>query len=607
MSLPLHRWMGLALVWLGASLVSAGGATGDRAAAVDRHEPGTAPRAVVVSRGAGGAVDVAMLVQAAGAQVVKQPAFGNSVPVPRHVDRQDPVQSFAVLTPLGPLVIRARMTIDGKPFREATEAIVDNLLRVIGADGENKVAWEEAMRQPRFTLGRLGMASFAGLNLNPQQREQLLQQQKQQIAQWIKTFDADGDTLVDRYEVRLMVARLFNGAALIPNTMAAFRNTTVDLFTLLDADKDGSLSADEIDAAPQRLKSLDADDNDLLYVQELGVNPAGAAGGQPAAMSLVPLGGLMDADALLAALVQRYGDAQQQVTAKTLRLPGLFAALDANQDGHLDPPEAQRLDSVPPHAELAIDFEGGGVSRIKCLATADTLQHSLPDGGGVLLTAAGLRVHVTTGELSTRQYNDALAQQQVARLDKNNNGYLEADEIDNDSSRQMVAAWDVDGDGRVYPKEIAAYYESLQAPAMASIWATATVDHNALFRTLDETGDRRLSLREMRTAATRLRTLDANGDGQLTAEEVPVTMQVTLSRGGFSGYGYTLGTRDRLPGGGGSLPAAQGPEWFVRMDRNGDGDVTLKEFLGTEEQFRKLDRNGDGFIERSEAEAASKP
>jgi Ca2+-binding EF-hand superfamily protein len=47
------------------------------------------------------------------------------------------------------------------------------------------------------------------------------------------------------------------------------------------------------------------------------------------------------------------------------------------------------------------------------------------------------------------------------------------------------------------------------------------------------------------------------------------------------------------------------PEWFTRMDRNGDGDLTLKEFLGDKEQFQSLDSNQDGFIEPKEAQAAA--
>jgi len=41
--------------------------------------------------------------------------------------------------------------------------------------------------------------------------------------------------------------------------------------------------------------------------------------------------------------------------------------------------------------------------------------------------------------------------------------------------------------------------------------------------------------------------------------------------------------------------------WFARMDRNGDGDVSLKEFLGPLDLFRKLDADGDGLISAAEA------
>jgi hypothetical protein len=41
------------------------------------------------------------------------------------------------------------------------------------------------------------------------------------------------------------------------------------------------------------------------------------------------------------------------------------------------------------------------------------------------------------------------------------------------------------------------------------------------------------------------------------------------------------------------------------MDRNGDGEVSPREFLGTPEDFRKIDTNGDGLIDAEEAERAS--
>jgi hypothetical protein len=40
------------------------------------------------------------------------------------------------------------------------------------------------------------------------------------------------------------------------------------------------------------------------------------------------------------------------------------------------------------------------------------------------------------------------------------------------------------------------------------------------------------------------------------------------------------------------------------MDRNRDGDVSRREFLGTREQFERLDRDHDGLIGPGEADAA---
>jgi hypothetical protein len=40
------------------------------------------------------------------------------------------------------------------------------------------------------------------------------------------------------------------------------------------------------------------------------------------------------------------------------------------------------------------------------------------------------------------------------------------------------------------------------------------------------------------------------------------------------------------------------------MDRNNDGDVSLREFLGPLQRFRELDTNGDGLISPAEADKA---
>jgi hypothetical protein len=44
-----------------------------------------------------------------------------------------------------------------------------------------------------------------------------------------------------------------------------------------------------------------------------------------------------------------------------------------------------------------------------------------------------------------------------------------------------------------------------------------------------------------------------------------------------------------------------GLAWFFQMDRNHDGDVSWREFLGSRQAFRRLDTDGDGLISIDEA------
>ena len=109
----------------------------------------------------------------------------------------------------------------------------------------------------------------------------------------------------------------------------------------------------------------------------------------------------------------------------------------------------------------------------------------------------------------------------------------------------------------------------------------------------------RLGAREISSVGERIERLDVNADGRVTSEEMPAMFVATFGLGiaGYGGYSAPP-TPPRT-----TAAAGQGPEWFTRMDRNGDGDLSLKEFLGTGSDFKNLDANGDGFLEAKEATA----
>src|SRR5262249_34644604 len=127
----------------------------------------------------------------------------------------------------------------------------------------------------------------------------------------------------------------------------------------------------------------------------------------------------------------------------------------------------------------------------------------------------------------------------------------------------------------------------------------------------DTNDDGRLSLRELRNAVKLLGEYDKDGDGCLSLSEIPRT-GVAAFRMGPSDNASPLNGRIvvAFPGGRpqpNQPPApAKGPAWFVKMDRNGDGDVSRREFIGTDEQFKAIDTDGDGLISLEEAEAYDK-
>ena len=116
---------------------------------------------------------------------------------------------------------------------------------------------------------------------------------------------------------------------------------------------------------------------------------------------------------------------------------------------------------------------------------------------------------------------------------------------------------------------------------------------------LDADHDGRLGLRELRTAWTRLAPWD-QGKGYVTKGMLPYQYRLTLSHGrpaqaapaSFRPTEFLRGVPRR------------GPLWFRKMDRNGDGDVSPREWLGSAEDFKKIDTDGDGLISVEEAEKA---
>jgi len=397
---------------------------------------------------------------AAGQVVVGQRGFGGIGSVPENVDVNDKTERVLLLLSQSPLLVEVSMTIDGKPFRTSREALIDRLWQTVDTEKSGKPTWEQALANRRFLSGR-----FSYLARNDQTRKST-----------IKQYDTNKDGQIDRGELRRLVARMNGGSTFYvqPSYQQNGQGSNSAIRKLLDTDKDGNLSVEEIAAASQRLKSRDGDDNDVLDQTELGAqanrgyrNVRTSAGSTRQSLVLGVSEGA-NWDSVYKALLSRYGQKESLETKHFASSAGLAKTLDANEDGKLDAGELKGLAQAQPQLKLEVQLGETGkepaglkVSHVaKNLTSAEPLTSDGKKPVKIQFAGTSVLLHVST---DAPQYNaERSAQSMFNRYDKDKNGYLEKTELGTQSQGLALqfGSWDANEDGKVYVDEIKASFHS---------------------------------------------------------------------------------------------------------------------------------------------------
>ncbi|MEX2356989.1 MAG: hypothetical protein WEE51_01590, partial [Pirellulaceae bacterium] len=104
--------------------------------------------------------------------------------------------------------------------------------------------------------------------------------------------------------------------------------------------------------------------------------------------------------------------------------------------------------------------------------------------------------------------------------------------------------------------------------------------------------------RELAGVGKRLADWVTRADQLLQAEQIPGVMVFEIYRGEDDPAPQPL--RIAEPFELDSDEQEDRPAWHQAMDSNGDGDISRREFLGTDAQFQMLDRDSDGLISAEE-------
>lgn len=493
------------------------------------------------------------------------------------------VQDVLLLSPLQPIRLRLRIYSGGVPFRTARRNAFEALFAELDGDADGQLSPPQVAQflayLPRDRLpGRTSAAPGAMTRAEPTTRIALL---------------ARAEALVPALVLRQQLSSRGAGPALIP---------------LLDRDGDGRLSQAELKSTEESLHCRDFNDDGLISEEELLAGPSVAQhdrAGNPVAVEgpLLLLEADTDATRLADILLARYdrnrdGELACASPAEVTLPDEVRSLVDENHDRSLSRQELRLLMDLPRAVEMVFALGRGGPATPRDVpASSYTLRRKLD--GGYRLALGALEVDFRKNNRDPARDEDDL---RFESFDANADGFLDDEELQGLAAIADKSVLDGNGDGNVSREELQTFVRRRSLVAAAQLSLNVTDQGYDLYSTLDVNSDGLLTPREMRSAVQLLESADRGRDGYLRSDDISYNLLLELVRGKPRAAGDLRAMRRQAASR--VKVEKNGPAWFRKMDRNDDGDVTLREFLGDRQAFLKLDADGDGLLSANEASQA---
>lgn len=420
---------------------------------------------------------------------------------------------------------RVHIDVDGQHLDDFSRPRLDTLFDHLDRDGNQRLDADELAALPspgflrRAMWGYLPANSPAPVPLND--------------------VDSDRDGAITSEEFRAWLVRNGIGRVSLAGGESAMTPSLTDaLWRLLDSDRDGRLSATELTAAPNTLRKLDDDDDELVSAREL-----------------------------VASVTQPYPFATTRVAESRFEIVG-----DSARETTL--PKSDLLIV----ARLSLKSSNPGtITTSPSAETPSDTTISLPLGeiSSVIATRIGTATR-------WRERIEALAAQHFESADHDHDHAITRDEAARATTRTIGTLFDWldrDRNGRVTDTEWSTALGVLEQLSQTNVQLSLLSHRAALFELFDEDRDGSLAARESRRLAERF----PNG---LNRENLPTLLTL------FASLGQPLANV--------SSPSPNAPRWFTAMDSNRDGLVSPAEFRGSRDQFSQLDTNHDGQLSASE-------